>query len=180
MQSEPKQCSGQRKGTRSSGLAQAFREAAKALSPTKKPPRARRACKSDKRIYVAFTGILGTAADRQVSIQKEMKSRIGHSNSHIIFVDSFIQAVHELGGTIIHDVIEDYPKITHLVVTDGESSIKPRRMKFFVGLCITPNIVGTEWIHQSKLRGSFLPVDAFRIADDKDVVETNDFFFSVK
>jgi len=64
------------------------------------------------------------------------------------------------------DKPDDFRKITHLIASDGKSLPQPNRLKMLVAFCQTPNIMVSQWIHDSNSVNCFLPEEVYRIAWD--------------
>ena len=64
------------------------------------------------------------------------------------------------------DKPDDFRKITHLIASDGKSLPQPNRLKMLVAFCQTPNIMVSQWIHDSNSANCFLPEEVYRIAWD--------------
>ena len=69
-----------------------------------------------------------------------------------------------MGGTIIED-IEHAATATHVVAGERGASIK-RTAKLMIGICVTSNIVGINWLGRSGKKRAFLPCDDFLLLAD--------------
>lgn len=73
--------------------------------------------------------------------------------------------VAKINGVILEDV-EDARTATHVIVSDGVSSIR-RTPKLMIALCRTPNIVSLNWLTKSALAGIPLPcTEEFLVLSD--------------
>jgi Regulator of Ty1 transposition protein 107 BRCT domain len=74
--------------------------------------------------------------------------------------------VKQIGGVVIED-IKDAHKCTHLIATDGKSSIK-RTPKLMIALCVTTNVVKLKWLQDSAASGTLRDTKQYLILRDKE------------
>jgi Regulator of Ty1 transposition protein 107 BRCT domain len=84
--------------------------------------------------------------------------------------------VKQLGGVIIED-LKDAHKCTHLVASDGKTSIK-RTPKLMIALCVTTNIVTLKWLQDSAASGTLRDTKQYLILRDKEAEKAYSFSMS--
>lgn len=75
------------------------------------------------------------------------------------------------------DDLKDAHKCTHLIASDGKSSIK-RTPKLMIALCTTTNIVTLKWLQDSFKAAKLLDTKSYLILKDREAEKAYDFTMS--